>query len=60
MERFRLHDDRLWRRSTDMSKQDYVLKKYVRAESAGEAILMDDATKNQRSASIESRRKTSR
>lgn len=28
-----------------MAKQDYVLKKYVRADSAGEAILMDDDTK---------------
>lgn len=26
-------------------KQDYVLKKYVRAESAGEAILLDDSSK---------------
>lgn len=26
-------------------KQDYVLKKYVRAESAGEAILLDDTSK---------------
>lgn len=26
-------------------KQDYILKKYVRAESAGEAILLDDTSK---------------
>lgn len=26
-------------------KQDYVLKKYVRADSAGEAILLDDTSK---------------
>lgn len=26
-------------------KQEYVLKKYVRAESAGEAILLDDSSK---------------
>lgn len=26
-------------------KQDYILKKYVRAESAGEAILLDDDAK---------------
>lgn len=26
-------------------KQDYILKKYVRAESAGEAILLDEEAK---------------
>ena len=26
-------------------KRDYILKKYVRAESAGEAILLDDSSK---------------
>ncbi len=28
-----------------MAKQDYILKKYVKADSAGEAILLDDVSK---------------